>query len=196
MEIKHYPKYLLFLDAFGLTGLVSAIFYVLLPATNRPEEHFDSLWGNLTTELLGIWVGVRFIEWIIRSHESRTKVRVRVVRNMRYTENLLHQLLDFRRPYHLIQLYRELDWIQRRLTHREAYLEEDERLDVANFYSQVSTLVSNLPSRTDAEAVSNSNGLIQLNNLLLLYEMLRSIEDLRRIAETNILEETNEDDGM
>jgi hypothetical protein len=57
-----YPNYLRYLDAFGILSLVSAVVYVLLPQEVRPEAHPDGLWGNISSEMIGIWLSVRLID--------------------------------------------------------------------------------------------------------------------------------------
>ncbi len=115
---------------------------------------------------------------------------------MRYLENLFHQVLDFRRPYHLIQLHRELNWIKKRLAQRERHLEADERADVVAFYGCVDELVAALPTRDEAEIASNDKRLVEIAEIPRLYELIKAVEIARYKAEANILEETNEDEGM
>jgi len=190
-----YPKYLRFLDAFGVLGIVSAIAFVRLPTPLRPEDHLDGLWGNLTSEMVGIWLSVRLIDWIIRTHESFTKARVRIVRNMRFTEKQLHTIVDFQRPYDLKMLYRELEWIESRMPARSRHLRPDEVIDVNAFYAATQALLHHLPGRA-AVSLSSVQGDLPVENELDIRRALLVVEDARKKAEINILEETDEDEGM
>jgi len=142
-----YPKYLRYLDFFGLCAFSSAAFYIWLPEGDRPETHLDNLWGNLSTEMLGIWLGVRLIDWIIRSHESFTKARVRTVRFMRFVEGRMHAVLDFERTHDLKGIYRELDWIMTRLPSRRRHLKLDEQRDLDAFFNKPKSVFSPNKSR-------------------------------------------------
>ncbi|WP_435003712.1 hypothetical protein [Xanthomonas arboricola] len=190
-----YPKYLRFLDAFGCLGIFSAIAFVKLPTAQRPEEHLDGLWGNLTSEMVGIWLSVRLIDWIIRKHESFTKARVRIVRNMRFTEKQLHVILDFKRPYDLKMLYRELEWIESLRPARSRHLRVDEAADVAAFYAATSAFLQSFPNQATVSSSSVRDDLPPVDEAKLREELI-SIESARKKAEINILDETDEDDGM
>ena len=187
-----YPTYLRFLDAFGALSAIAAVIYVRLPQNLRPVDHLDSLWGNLSTEMLGIWLSVRLIDWIIRSHESFTKSRVRIVRNMRMLERLLLGLVEFRRPYELKMLSRELKWVRERLNRRLRHLKVDEKNQVTEYFRYIDDIVLLLPDHksihpTDRFAIAD------LDRYLVLLDHL---ELLRLRAEENIFEETEEDDGI
>jgi hypothetical protein len=190
-----YPKYQRYLDAFGALSVLSAIAYWLLPAARRPEEHLDGLWGNLSSEMIGIWLSVRLIDLIIRSHESATKARVRVVRNLRYVERLLHGVLDFRRPFDLNHLFRELDWINSRMPSRRRHLKEDEKRDVEAFYAKLSDLLSHFPPREVVRSLKKTD-VLPVTDDQSMSSIFSELEAARRVAEKNILEETDEDDGM
>jgi len=187
----YYPKYLRYLDLFGFSGSMSALTYVLLPVGFRPDDHLDSLWGNLSTEMMGIWIGVRFIDLIIRSHESFTKARVRIVRNMRFVERGFHQLIEFRRPIELKNFYREYHWIHDRLGKRFKHLKKDERMDVLRFFGKADEMLAHIPPLE-----SHLQDKFEIEEIDVYFERLSQLENLRIIAEENILEETDEDDGF
>lgn len=187
-----YPKHLRYLDAFGTLGIVSAVTYVLLPVEHRPADHLDSLWGNFSTEMIGIWLSVRFIDWIIRSHESFTKARVRVVRNMRFLDKLLLGLADFRRPYELVMFHRELKWVKDRLAARLKHLKPDEASDVEQYFSKVDEILLLLPGLAELGPKDS----FEIEEIERYLDTLKELEKLRHMAEANILEETDEDDGM
>lgn len=190
-----YPNYLRYLDAFGVTSIASAAFYVLLPNEARPEAHLDGLWGNFSSEMIGIWLSVRLIDWIIRSHESSTKARVRTIRSLRYIERLMQGVIEFRRPFELRQLYRELEWINSRMPSRRRHLKSDECRDIDAFYAKVDQLLAHFPGRNQLSASRTVDDL-PITDEDAAHALLADLESTRHKAELNILEETDEDEGI
>lgn len=187
-----YPRYLMALDAFGVLAISSALAFVLCPEALRPSDRIDSLWANLATEMIGIWVGVRLIDWIIRRNESATKARVRTVRNMRFVERKLKEFLEFRRAFDVFEFQREITWFKSMLVTRNRYLKADERRDVDSFYSKAEELYQALcscESETDPRY-------LEFHDLAGLLELHAQCVALRKVADDNIMDETNEDDGM
>ncbi len=190
-----YPKYLRYLDSFGFFALASAVIYAWIPENVRPESHLDSLWGNLSTEMLGIWLSVRLIDWIIRTHESFTKARVRTVRFMRFVEGRMHAVLDFRRVHDLKGIYRELDWIVTRMPSRRRHLKTDEQRDLDAFFSKLNEILAMLPDKETVRKQMDTYDL-EIPDKESVRQKLNELEVLRRTAEENILEETDEDEGL
>lgn len=190
-----YPNYLRYLDAFGVLSVVSAAVYVLLPYEARPETRLDGLWGNFSSEMIGIWLSVRFIDWIIRSHESSTKARVRTVRSLRFIERTLNIVVEYRRPFELRHLYRELDWLNSIMPRRRRHLKPDECRDIDAFYAKVDEILTNFPGRNQLSASRTVDDL-PITNEEVAHTLLTDLESARRKAELNILEETDEDEGI
>jgi hypothetical protein len=187
-----YPRHLMALDAFGVIAMASATSFVLCPQSLRPSDRIDSLWANLATEMIGIWVGVRLIDWIIRRNESATKARVRTVRNMRFVERKLKEFLEVRRAFKVMEFEREIAWFKSMLSTRSRYLKADERRDVDSFYLKAEELYRALcsgESKTDP-------GYLKFQDLDGLYDLHADCVALRRIADDNIMDETTEDDGL
>jgi hypothetical protein len=132
--MMRYPTHLKVLDGFGIAALLSSVSFALMPDRLRPTTHVDDIWGGLSTEMLGIWVGVRFIEWIINSHEDANKARVRILRHMRFMERLAHNVLEFQRSYELRMLLRDWHWGRERFESRKKHLSRDEVIDVMAFF--------------------------------------------------------------
>jgi hypothetical protein len=191
-----YPKYLQYLDLLGAVSVASATTYVLLPISARPEDHLDGLWGNLSSEMIGIWLSVRLIDWIIRSHESSTKARVRVVRSLRYVERLLHTVVEFRRSFELRTVYKELDWIESRMPSRRRYLKPDEVSEIDLFYAKVQEFLLLFPPLDQLTHSQNIDHLTMSSSEEKCQTLLAEIENARRNAERNVLEETDEDEGI
>ncbi|MGC3972014.1 MAG: hypothetical protein QM775_33135 [Pirellulales bacterium] len=185
-----YPLHLQLLDLFGFVALLSVLGFVFLPDAHRPPTHLDDFWGNVSTEMLGIWFGVRFIEWILNSHESKTKARVRIVRGMRILERLFHNVLEFRRSYELVLLDRDYDWTKKMLKSRRKYLSKDECAEVDVFYGIAEKLRALLP----ADAPPRSE--IKISDEAEFFRLFLELHAARQKAEQNILDETDEDSGI
>lgn len=190
-----YPKYLRFLDTFGALAILSAVAYAFAPDSIHPEQRLDGLWGNLTTELIGIWLSVRLIDWIIRAHESFTKARVRTVRVMRALERQMHLLIDFQRAHDLRNFYRELDWFSTRLLSRRKHFSTDESHDIDVFLTKIQDMLAFFPDRY---ALAADEQILSVEDTARpkLISLLSELELARKTAEKNILAETDEDDGM
>lgn len=186
-----YPTHLKVLDAFGVLAFASTVLFALMPDSFRPSSHIDDSWGGISAEMLGIWVGVRFIEWMISAHQSATKARVRVVRNMRFIEKLSHTLIEYRRSFELRLLIRETNWCRERLKSRKKYLSADEVKDVETFFAIVDEMIAMLPSPCPPPGTALTFEHDQA--LTICFERLGAA---LRNAELNILEETDEDSGM
>lgn len=187
-----YPRYLMALDAFGVLSMSSGVAFVLCSEALRPNDRIDSLWANMATEMIGIWVGVRLIDWIIRRNESATKARVRTVRNMRFVERKLKEFLEFRRAFDVFEFRKEIAWFKSMLATRSRYLKADERRDVNAFYSKSEELYQALCSCES----KNDPRYLEFQDLDGLRELHAHCVALRKIADDNIMDETNEDDGM
>lgn len=187
-----YPLYLRILDGFGAFSVASAVAYIYLPESIRPSGNASDVWSGVTTEFIGIWIGVRFIDWALRYHESFTKARVRVVRNMRYQERLFLQVGEFRRTFEYRMLLREVSWIRSKWQSRAKHLRKDEINDVLQFNAIADELLSMLPSQ-DKLSIRES---FHLDNEEEYFLALQRLEEARLVAEENIFEETDEDEGM
>ncbi len=185
-----YPRYLLALDAFGMVGLLSALAFGLLPQHMRPAAHIDDLWGNVSSEFVGIWVAVRLIDFIIKRNEASTKGRVRTVRGMRYIEQLFFRFHRYPGPHELKNLQREYRWNEARLSKRKQHLSRDEIADVDSFYACAEQLLGLLPPTAPAGRDDISYDMAAFDTGLV------ELERVRRVAEDNILRETDEDSGL
>src|SRR5262245_18600125 len=89
-----YRKYQFFLDLFGIIGVVLCVVNVVIEnlgaqLVESNGARLDSIWGNLATEMVGIWLGVRIIDFIIRKNEKENSLRILIVRSTRF---LIYQI--------------------------------------------------------------------------------------------------------
>jgi hypothetical protein len=101
-------------------GLTAAVLYLKYWERHQrtPSAWFD-LWPNLATEVIGAWLSVRIIDWLIRRRETRSHQR------WRQASILLH-LRDLATDIGELAFANEPHNVKRRAKH----LDESERHDV------------------------------------------------------------------
>jgi len=194
---RRYKKYHFFLDLFGLVGLVSAVFYYYYGhATALKHQELYNLWGNLATDMLGIWVSVRIIDFIIRRQEQQQATRINVVKNMRFLRNEVRRTIEFSGNLELDSLKEELRWAKGILDRRKPFFRRDEISDLNVYYDALSNLIPGLEELVKVKE-AHSAGQKTREELAVEVGKCRScipnIEELRLKAERNILEESEEE---
>jgi hypothetical protein len=186
-----YNVYLFFLDVFGVLSILGVAGYLLLPADRPWSSTTDSMIANVLSEMIGIYVAVRLIEFFTTRNERRNRIRVRIVRNCRFIESLIANMFMLRNGFDVYRLRREIAWISRLRTRRYKHLSVDEIRDLEKFYrlvEQYCGLIPNFASSFDKKIVYVDE--------LKAAGLLKEIEEARFAVDENILEETDEDDGM
>lgn len=186
-----YNRYLFFLDIYGFLSATLVIGYLVLPAERPWSSPTDSMIGNVLSELIGIYVSVRLIEFFMTRNERRERVRVRVVRNARFIETTIANIFMFRNGFEAFRLRRELIWVAENRTKRYRHLSPDEVRDAEAFYRKVADFCDLIPSFM---SVFGRN--VTFTDEARAAELLKEIEEARLALEENILEETDEDDGL
>jgi hypothetical protein len=194
-----YRRFHLLLDVFGLIGIALAVSYYLighqLPDKDKDPELF-SLWGNFATEIVGIWIGVRLIDYVIQSNEKKHSSRLHLVRNMRFLKRETSRAIEFFGSHEVGSLRFELDWAKDISIKRHHYLSKDEITDLNDFYDLIAELIPRL------EKIANLKDSYYKNDETrefvdkerqYLKSTLDKVEEARRKAEFNILEETEEE---
>jgi hypothetical protein len=132
-----YRKFHLFLDLFGILGVGLAISYYLVshqvPEQNKDQELFN-LWGNFSTEIIGIWIGVRLIDYVIQQNEKKHFSRIKIVRNMRFLISTARSSIDFSNRPAIAKLNYEINWSNKVFSSRQIFLSQDKINDVEDFY--------------------------------------------------------------
>jgi hypothetical protein len=194
-----YRKFHLFLDLFGIMGIALAISYYLVshqvPEQNKDQELFN-LWGNFSTEIVGIWLGVRLIDYVIQQNEKKHSLRIHLVRNMRFIIGITRSTIEFSGRLEITKLNIELNWSKRIFVNRQKYLSKDEVNDVKNFYLAISDLYPRIEKLFDLKEKSYDDGEIRKKldkERQDLWSILDQVEEMRLKAEINILEETQEE---
>jgi hypothetical protein len=194
-----YRKFHLFLDLFGILGIGLAISYYLVghqvPEQNKDQELFN-LWGNFSTEIVGIWLGVRLIDYVIQQNEKKHSLRIRIVRNMRFLVGVTRSSIDFPNRPVIAKLKYEIDWSNKIFSGRQKYLSKDEINDVENFYLALSNLSPKIEKLFDLQEKSCIDEETRKDldeERKDLWSILDRVEEIRQKAEINILEETEEE---
>ena len=188
-----YKKYLVYVDIFGLFSVISTILYVYSDKifTSIPDK-VSGVWGNLSTELIGIWFGVRLIDWIIKSNDKSTSNRIITLRNMRFLTKQAERVVEFGYRHDSKILNKEVKWFKNVFVQRSRYFSIDEIRDINHFIDSLSdflTQINNVisPSGGDVKLELSASGEKKFFNLI------ENIDELRLVAEANILVETPEE---
>ena len=189
-----YNKYILALDIFGILSTALTILYLVGPDYLKPADpREDGMLANVLSELIGIWVSVRLIEFFIRKNESRDRLRVRVVRNARMFENISRDIYHFMRGHDAFKLRRELEWVSSVKPARMIHLSRDEVDDFDSFFTAVNDFARLIP---DFRTRGDDPSPLVLPERERMKELVEIIHESRVKLERNILEETDEDSGL
>jgi len=124
-------RWLLLLDIVGLIAVGSAVVYVAFGETLvESESAIWTLWGNFTTDLILIWLGVRVIDAVARWSQAWSEIRGEIRANLRYMAALAEDLTPRYYDWNLSSLRREVEWFTRSIEEtraRVASLTEDEK---------------------------------------------------------------------
>jgi hypothetical protein len=194
-----YRKFHLFLDLFGILGVGLAISYYLVshqvPEQNKDQELFN-LWGNFSTEIVGIWIGVRLIDYVIQQNEKKHFSRIKIVRNMRFLISTARSSIDFSNRPAIAKLSYEINWSNKVFSSRQKYLSQDEINDVEDFYLALINLFPRIEKLFDLQEKSCFDEETRKDldkERKDLWSILERVEEIRQKAEINILEETEEE---
>ena len=182
-----YPWYLKIIDAFGFFALLMTIWHIVRQVPPETDSRLDGVLGNLSTELLGIYISVRLIDFVVRSYQEYRDARISTVRNMRNIENLLHGIEDFKSMRELRIFNMEFDWFKVQIESRKKHLKNDEVEDIRKFTKKLDEILSSLP----AVDLSKIGEKISVNSEIFAAHFVE-VENLRIQAERNILNETSE----
>jgi hypothetical protein len=190
-----YAKYQRVIDVLGVLGVLSAGAYYYFghlaeARWQSKDEELYSLWGNASTDLIGLWIGVRIIDFVIRRNEKEHSSRIEIVRNSRFLMSQTKRVVEFSSVYELDLLKDEINYTLRIVKKREKHLREDELSDLHAFYDELKQLLPDLDVLVKNEATSPDDAK-QLR--MHLKNRLASLAGVRGRAEQNVLEETDED---
>jgi len=192
-----YPRLYVLLDLFGVLGILAAILYVVFGAdVARQSPELAGLWGNIATEMIGIWLGVRLIDAILRRHEQTNLARIRAVRAMRFLLRQYKSAIEFSGRLEVEQLATEVRWTKGMIDKHHDRFKADEHADIEEFYSRLSSLLpglrtlANLKDEVDAGLKERAE-LVSFRKQM--WETVPSLNEARIQAEKNILTETQEE---
>lgn len=128
------------IDAVGVIGLVLAVlgFYF----TNLTSSETAQLSGNLGIELIGSWISVRILEYIIRQREEYKSSRSQVLKNLRFFLHFTRRLRGNIIYADLEQLRSELRYTEHVFDQRKKWLHQTEINKCFIAYDQLRALIS------------------------------------------------------
>jgi hypothetical protein len=193
-----YRNYHIAIDSFGLFGLLLGLSYYYFDNIGASlgvdkDGKIYSLWGNLATELVSIWLGVRIIDYLIQKNEKEHSIRMKVVDDTRTLLEQIRKSIEHTNEYELDYLFTQLTKTMpgsRKYQNRTPYLSEDEIHDLQAFYKAVIDWQKRLNNLATATSTGTSNS-AQLRQSL--WKQLGDLEDKQSRVEDNILVETEEE---
>jgi len=210
-RIKRYFRFWFWIDLVGLALSVILIISYLVCGYNF-DEHIQNLWSNLAIEILGVWLSVRIIDFLLQRHKNFRDTRLQQLRILQYFYDTGINVLEYGVAYQrdIDSLKREIKYFDKRWLRRKKHFYKDEIEQIDQLRQSMPEIVdkSVLIKRSDEKQDSYSakpfneqqdqeradlrKEHIELKNLLrnCLSQYLERLENLRE----NIWEETHPDD--
>jgi|GEM_PF-3490477 len=194
-----YRRAHLLLDLFGLIGVLLAVSYYVIghqTPENQKDQELGSLWANISTDILGIWLGVRLIDYIIERRAKEDRARLSTVRNLRYLMGQLRRAIEFAGRHEIATLKTEVEWGSEIFKKRIKYFSADEIRDMDAFFTQMRMAFPLLEKLSQLRAASYSGQQSREayeKETETAWASLAAFEAAFRTAERNILEETQEE---
>lgn len=179
-------------------GIISSVVF-LIYGHNIHDDELKSLWGNFSTEVLGVWVSVRIIQYIFDSRNKFHRTRLHLTRTYKWVSDRAWSVINYPPPYLIVikDLEGEIEVFETRWDRRKKYLHTDECQMALALNERRALLLEKIielnncwySQENDSEAVSKFDELrSQFHEQLLEYDLL--VVDFRR----NIWEESHPDD--
>lgn len=179
-------------------GLFAAKQYFSYWETHQtsPDAWFD-IWPNMATEVIGAWLSVRVIDYLIRRREQKSQSRLRIIDILLYIRDLARGSRLGPDPSGLLRLGDELRYFEEAYNarERERNLSDDERLEVGKVRNLAADLLlearkfqgcSNRSSdslrkaRSALDALPYDMAAEQRNEAKQIFEALERVFDLLR----------------
>jgi hypothetical protein len=132
VRIKKYIRFWFWVDIVGLGFSILLILTYLYFAADF-SEHIQNLWSNLAIELLGVWLSVRIIDYLIERHKNFKDTRLQQLRNLGYFDDTANIVLSYNKVHQsdIDKLDREIIYFDKRWNKRKQqfYRDEIEQID-------------------------------------------------------------------
>jgi len=191
---KKYFRFWFWIDLVGLCLSVILIISYLIWGDNF-DDHIQNLWSNLAIEVLGVWLSVRIIDFLIQRHKTFKETRFKQLDNLGYFDNIANHILQYS-PSHqrdIEILQREITYFDKRWLKRQKQFYEDEKVEIQTLRQLMPTIISTCVELelTGNQPISRER-YSELKQTLRqqLYEFRTLLEQLRE----NVWEESHPDD--
>lgn len=128
------------LDLVLLAGIASLVAYVKGYGTLDPDSAWATLWPNLTTDLLFVWLAARVIDGLGEARQRRLSAIGGLRGALNFLMRLGTDLLPELYPWRIRDVKDELRWFQMRLERSKA-LRSDEVARAEDIANQIPTLI-------------------------------------------------------
>jgi len=130
ITLKKYIRFWFWIDLVGLVFSIILIVSYLIWGDNV-SAHLQNLWSNLSIDVLGVWLSVRIIDFLLQRHRTFKEIRFQLLRNFDYFENVAANILIYgpkERDINLLE--REMKYFDKRWPKRKKHFFNDEKEQV------------------------------------------------------------------
>ena len=127
--MQHFHRLTIIIDLVGVIGVILATigFYF----THLTSSETAQLFGNLGIELIGSWISVRILEFILRTREQYRSTRTQILRNLRWHTNFTRRMRSNITSADIESLLSEISFSTHVFTNRKKYLQKSE-IEICN----------------------------------------------------------------
>ena len=193
IAFKKYIRFWFWVDLVGLAFSVILIITYLVWGDNV-SDHLQNLWSNLSIEVLGVWLSVRIIDFLIQRHKSFKEIRFQQLRNLGYFENVATDILTYSPKERDINLLiREIKYFDKRWAKRKKHFFKDEKEKVDDLRKTMPEIIDTCKEMAykkeiESDEVDYKKLKEKLREQLIIYR-----ESLDKLIE-NVWEESHPDD--
>jgi len=192
-RLKKYIRFWVWVD---LAGFLFAILLILgyLFWGNRFSDHIQNLWSNLAIEVLGVWLSVRIIDFLIQRHRSFRETRFHQLRNLGFfADTATHSITYSPKARDIEIMEQEILYFEKRWPKRQRHFYKDEREQILLLRNSMPPIIEtckNLALSADQHFSEIDYAKHKESLKELLYRYRTNLEQLR----DNIWEESHPDD--
>jgi len=130
-KLNKYFRFWIWIDIVGLAlSLILVTSY--LKYGDDYDEHIQNLWSNLAIEVLGVWLSVRIIDFLLQRHKNFKESRFHQLRNLKYFYDTAVNVYEYNSTYEkdIEKLQMEVKYFDKRWHKRKKHLYRDEKEEI------------------------------------------------------------------
>jgi hypothetical protein len=141
-QLRRYFKFWVWIDLVGLASSLILIASYLKYGDNY-DEHIQNLWSNLGIEVLGVWLSVRIIDFLIERHKNFKETRFHQLRNLQYFYETALNIYEYNSTYErdIENLQREVKYFDKRWHKRKKHFYRDEKEEIQTLRNSMPQII-------------------------------------------------------